>query len=523
MLKPAGLRQLNSFFRGFSGVAPCVINGQHEDMNAFEQLRFNNTFSGLGDGFFSRVEPTPLSDPYLVSANHDALALIGLDGHAIRQPGFTPTFVGNRVPAGARPLSMLYAGHQFGHLVPQLGDGRAILLGDVQNQQGERWELQLKGAGLTPYSRSGDGRAVLRSTIREYLCSEAMHGLGIPTTRALCITGSDDEVYREQIETAAVLVRMAPSHIRFGSFEVFYYRDQYAQLRQLADHLIEHHFPHLQQSAEPYLQLYREVVQSTARLIARWQLVGFAHGVMNTDNMSMLGLTLDYGPFGFLDTYNPGFVCNHSDHQGRYAFDQQPNIGQWNLTCLAQAMLPLFDEHNSERAVELAQDALGLYQPELVQTYARGMRQKIGLSEAQGDDHALVTDLLQRMEENQVDYTRLFRALAEFGKDDGVGAANEFVDRQAFQQWAEMYRHRLNSEQTDSVEREQQMNQVNPKYVLRNYLLQRAIEKAEQKDFTEIDRLLELLRRPFDEQQRHESYAALPPDWAQHISVSCSS
>lgn len=199
---------------------------------------------------------------------------------------------------------MLYAGHQFGHLVPQLGDGRAILLGDVRNAQGERWELQLKGAGLTPYSRSGDGRAVLRSTIREYLCSEAMHGLGIPTTRALCINGSDDEVYREQIETAAVLVRMAPSHIRFGSFEVFYYREQHEQSRQLADHLIKHHFPHLQGSKNVYLGLYREVVIATARLIAQWQLVGFAHGVMNTDNMSMLGLTLDYGPFGFLDAYD---------------------------------------------------------------------------------------------------------------------------------------------------------------------------------------------------------------------------
>jgi len=492
-------------------------------MSAFEQLRFNNTFSSLGDRFFSRVQPTPLADPYLISVNSDALALIGLDEHAIGQPGFTTTFVGNRVPAGARPLSMLYAGHQFGHLVPQLGDGRAILLGDVRNQQDERWEIQLKGAGLTPYSRSGDGRAVLRSTIREYLCSEAMHGLGIPTTRALCITGSDDEVYREQVETAAVLVRMAPSHIRFGSFEVFYYRDQHDQLRQLADHLIEHHFPHLQESGEPYLQLYREVVQSTARLIAQWQLVGFAHGVMNTDNMSMLGLTMDYGPFGFLDTYKPGFICNHSDHQGRYAFDQQPNMGQWNLTCLAQALLPLFDEHNSERAVELAKDALRQYQPELVQSYARGMRKKIGLSEVQGEDHALVTDLLQRMEEHQVDYTRLFRALTEFGKDHGVSAADEFVDRQAFQQWAGIYQQRLNSEQTDPVERAVQMKQVNPKYILRNYLVQRAIEKAEQKDFSEIDHLLELLRRPFDEQHSNESYAALPPDWAQHISVSCSS
>lgn len=523
MRKSRSMRQLNFLFRENRGVAPCRASGQHEHMKNFANLQFNNTFSTLGDGFFSQVQPAALSDPYLVSANRDALAMIGLEVDNAACSEFTRVFAGNQVPDSARPLSMLYAGHQFGQLVPQLGDGRAILLGDVYDSQGGRWELQLKGAGPTPYSRGSDGRAVLRSTIREYLCSEAMHGLGIPSTRALCITGSDDEVYREQIETAAVLVRMAPSHVRFGSFEVFYYRDQYDRLRQLADHLIENHFPQLQESDEPYLELYREVVLSTAGLIAQWQLVGFAHGVMNTDNMSILGLTLDYGPFGFMDSYDPGFVCNHSDHHGRYAFDQQPSIGQWNLTCLAQAMLPLFDEHDSGRAVELAQDALGLYQPELVQSYARGMRRKIGLAESRQDDHALVTDLLQRMADNRVDYTRLFRALADFGTDEGAAAANEFVDRQAFHRWADDYRQRLASEQAEPAERSRRMKQVNPKYVLRNYLAQGAIDRAAEKDFSEIDRLLELLRRPFDEQPQNESYAGLPPDWAQHISVSCSS
>ena len=523
MRKSGSLYQRNFLFRENPGVAPWRDSEQHERMKNSDMLQFNNTFHTLGDAFFSQVQPAALTDPYLVSANHDALAMIGLKMDDLSQSEFTRMFAGNQVPEGARPLSMLYAGHQFGHLVPQLGDGRAILLGDVHGPQGERWELQLKGAGPTPYSRGNDGRAVLRSTVREYLCSEAIHGLGIPSTRALCITGSDDEVYREQIETAAVLVRMAPSHVRFGSFEVFYYRDQYDQLRQLADHLIEHHYPRLRETAEPYLELYREVVLSTARLIAQWQLVGFAHGVMNTDNMSMLGLTLDYGPFGFLDHYDPGFVCNHSDHHGRYAFDQQPNIGQWNLTCLAQAMLPLFDEHDSGRAVELAQDALGLYEPELVQTYARGMRRKMGLEESREDDHALVTDLLQRMADNRVDYTRLFRALADFAADGGAGAANEFIDRNAFHQWADNYRQRLASEQVEPALRSRRMKQVNPKYILRNYLAQRAIDRAGEKDFSEIDRLLKLLRRPFDEQPENESYAALPPDWAQHISVSCSS
>ncbi|MEW6613804.1 MAG: protein adenylyltransferase SelO family protein, partial [Pseudomonadota bacterium] len=296
-------------------------------MRPLEDLDFDNSFARLPEPFYSRVMPTPVPAPELLSYNETAAALLDLDPREAQRPEFVEYFSGNRPLPGSEPLAALYAGHQFGHYVPQLGDGRAILLGEVRNRAGERWELQLKGAGRTPYSRGGDGRAVLRSTIREYLCSEAMHGLGIPSTRALCIVGSELEVYRESVERGAVLLRLAPSHVRFGSFEVFFYRDQHAELKLLADYVIERHYPELADGDDRYVRFFQEVVLRTARLLAQWQAVGFAHGVMNTDNMSILGLTLDYGPFGFLDRYDPGFICNHSDHAGRYAFDRQPQIG----------------------------------------------------------------------------------------------------------------------------------------------------------------------------------------------------
>lgn len=494
-------------------------------MDIRKNLFSEASFSELGEAFFSHVVPQPLSSPYLISANAGIARRFGLAESDFSRQQLIRWFSGSELPLGATPLAMLYAGHQFGHLVPQLGDGRALLLGEILDTQGVPWEIQLKGAGITPYSRSGDGRAVLRSTIREYLCSEAMHGLGIPTTRALCITGSDDEVYREQIESAAVLVRIAPSHVRFGSFEVFYYRDQYDNLRQLADYLLQHHFSSLADSSQPYLAMFSQVVKATASLIAQWQLVGFSHGVMNTDNMSMLGLTLDYGPFGFLDTYDENFICNHSDHEGRYAFSKQPSIGQWNLTCLAQAMLPLFSDDVHE-AVELAQTALSGYEKAFMQTYTRGFRAKLGLKDDNPEDHALVTDLLQRMQDNNVDYSRFFRALSGFevaNQGKGCRAADEFVDRQAFRQWATEYAQRLQQEQSKDDVRRDEMNKTNPKYILRNYLLQNAIEKAEGKDYSEIDRLLHVLRQPFDEQEEYQGYAALPPDWAKGIVVSCSS
>ena len=485
-------------------------------MRTLENLSFDNSFRRLGAAFYRDVAPTPLSAPYLVSFNAAAAEAIELDPSEAARAEFAEYFSGNRLLPGAQPLAMLYAGHQFGHYVQQLGDGRAILLGEVKNRAGEYWDLQLKGAGHTPFSRDGDGRAVLRSTIREYLCSEALHALGIPSTRALCIVGSDDEVYRESIETAAVLTRMAPSHVRFGSFEVFYYRGQAEAIAQLADYVIAKHFPQFAAAPDRYARFFNEVVARTARLMAQWQAVGFSHGVMNTDNMSILGLTFDYGPFGFMDAYDPAYICNHSDHSGRYAYDQQPQIGLWNLARLAQALTPILPAQEANTILETYARTFAVHYVEL-------MRAKLGLVGAEKADVALITSLLEIMHANRIDYTNMFRDLGGFST--AVAARNislrdRFSDRAAFEAWAQTYRARLDA---DDAARRVRMDRVNPQYVLRNYLAQNAIAKAQQRDYSEVDRLLKLLARPFDEQPGCEAYAAPPPDWAEHIEVSCSS
>jgi hypothetical protein len=487
-------------------------------MRTLETLNLDQSYGRLPPVFYSRVEPTPLADPYLVSFNDGAARLIDLDPAESQREKFLAVMSGNAPLDGSEPFAMLYSGHQFGTYVPQLGDGRALQIGEVVNDRGERWTLQLKGSGQTPYSRMADGRAVLRSSIREYLCSEAMHGLGIPTTRALCIVGADEPVYRETVETAAVLLRLAPSHVRFGSFEVFYYRKQHEHLRLLADHVIETFYPELRDAPDRYYRFLAEVAERTARLIARWQAVGFSHGVMNTDNMSILGLTLDYGPFGFMERFDHGHICNHSDTQGRYSYGNQPHIGIWNVACLAQALTPLIP-------VEQCNAALQHYEPVYVAEYSRLMRAKLGLATVEPDDHQLVLDLLEIMAKNGVDYTILFRTLGEFRP----GAANaalrdQFIEREAFDAWAQRYAARLTRDASGDAERRIRMHRVNPKYVLRNYLAQTAIENAAgDRDYSEIDRLLHLLRRPYDEQPDMAAYAASPPDWAQQIHVSCSS
>ena len=489
-------------------------------MHRLDQLNFENTFTRLPDTFHSRLNPTPLPEPYLVSFNANAASLIDLDSKEVLRADFAEYFIGNRLLPGSEPLSMLYAGHQFGQFVPQLGDGRAILLGEIRNSDGDLWDVQLKGAGTTPYSRRGDGRAVLRSSIREYLCSEAMHGLGIPTSRALCIVGSDEKVYRERIETAAVLTRLAPSHVRFGSFEVFYYRSQPEHIVTLADYVIARHFPDLADVADKYQLFLNEVTQRTAKLMAQWQAVGFSHGVMNTDNMSILGLTFDYGPFGFMEAYDPGYICNHSDPDGRYAYDQQPQIGLWNLACLAEALSPLIP-------TEQAHAVLDGYATAYYQHYMELMGSKLGLTHASKDDLPLIAALLKMMHASQLDYTNLFRSLGNF--DSAADATNDllrdqFIDRTAFNVWAASYRAHLQNQPGTDNERKARMDTVNPKYILRNYLAQTAIEKAEKnRDFSEIDRLLNLLSNPFGEQPEMESYATTPPEWARQIEVSCSS
>jgi len=489
-------------------------------MRTLETLQFDHSFARLPGAFYTRLSPTPLPTPYLVHFNEDAAGLIDLDPKEAARPEFIDYFSGNRLLPGSEPLAMLYSGHQFGVYVPQLGDGRAILLGEVRNEAGARWEMQLKGAGRTPYSRDGDGRAVLRSTIREYLCSEAMQGLRIPTTRALSIVGSDQKVFRETVETAAVLLRLAPSHVRFGSFQIFYYRRQHEHLQTLADYILTRHFPQLAEKKEKYSLFLMEVVFRTARLMAEWQAVGFAHGVMNTDNMSILGLTFDYGPFGFVEAYDPGFICNHSDQIGRYAFNRQPQIGLWNLSALAQSLTPLISK-------EAATEALDQYEPVFNAHYTTLMARKLGLKEFRNEDVPLLLDLLRLLQANKIDYTHFFRALGNFKQAPGEKNSDlreRFIDVAAFDAWTERYRSRLLEDAVPDVERKMAMDRVNPKYILRNYLAQIAIRKAtEERDYTEIGRLLRLLQRPFDEQPEMAHYADLPPDWAKEIEVSCSS
>lgn len=493
-------------------------------MTRLENLQFDNTYARLPEGFVDRPAPGVFPEPYLVSFNRSVAELLDLDPGEAREPGFLEIFTGQRLLEGMSPIAAVYAGHQFGVYVPQLGDGRALLLGEAVNARGERWDIQLKGAGATAYSRGADGRAVLRSTIREYLASEAMHGLGIPTTRALAIIGSDLTVYREQPETAAILVRVAPSHLRFGSFEFFCHSGRHEKLRILADYAIEHHFPELCGTEDRYLRLLSEVTGRTAGLIAKWQAVGFAHGVMNSDNMSLLGLTLDYGPYGFMDAYDPGFVCNHSDHRGRYAFDQQPRIGLWNLGCLAHALLPLIDE-DEEAATGRAREVLEGYGDVYGREYAALMQAKLGLSTRESEDGELVKRLLDLMRLSGTDYTIFFRALCDFRLDESVSPLRDaFIDREAFDAWVQDYAARLRREESLDAERAERMRQVNPKYVLRNHLAEIAIARAVvERDFSEVDRLLGLLQRPFDEQPEMTAYADPPPEWAAGIQVSCSS
>ncbi len=457
--------------------------------------------------------------PYFVAGSSRAAALVGLDPAALAQDDFVAAFTGNAVPEGAQPLAAVYSGHQFGVWAGQLGDGRAILLGDLPGPEG-RMELQLKGAGKTPYSRMGDGRAVLRSSIREFLCSEAMAALGIPTTRALVVTGSQQRVMRESLETAAVVTRMAPSFVRFGSFEHWHYRDKPDELRTLADYVIDTFYPDLRGAANPYAALLAEVTRRTARMIAHWQAVGFMHGVMNTDNMSILGLTLDYGPFGFMEAFDVNLICNHTDQGGRYSYANQVAIGHWNCYALGNALLPLIE------TVEAAQEALDVYMPEFERQLDVLLHAKFGLAQTREGDRALIDGLFSIMQASHVDFTLLFRRLgdlriAEPGSEEAV--RDLFIDRAAFDAWAERYRERLRAEGSDDAARRAAMNRVNPKYILRNYLAQQAIERAQNGDFSEVNKLLAILEQPYDEQPEHEAYAALPPDWAAHLEVSCSS
>lgn len=480
-------------------------------------MPWSQPFAALPALLYQRIAPTPVPDPNPVAWNQPLATQLGVAGTPSTDPTLLALFGGNRIPPGADPIATGYAGHQFGSWVPELGDGRAILLGERPDRRGRPQEFQLKGAGLTRWSRMGDGRAVLRSTIREYLGSAAMAGLGIPTTTALAIVGSDLPVHRERTETAAVLTRVAPTHVRFGSFQWLASLGHTEARQLLADWVIARHHPELLAMPAParYGAWYHEVVRRTARLMAQWIAVGFAHGVMNTDNFSIVGLTLDYGPFGWLDRYDAGFVCNHTDWAGRYAFDQQPMVGLWNCARLGEALHPMVAEPDARAALE---DYRDVYQHEVL----RLMSAKLGLATHEAGDTELITALLARMQEDGADYTRSFRALSRWPSASEPFVA-EFSDRPAIEAWLATYRDRLAREGSADPVRELEMLRTNPKYVLRNWVAEEVIRNAETRNYALVDEVRAVLDAPFDEHPAMERYGARPPDWAKEIVVSCSS
>jgi len=474
-------------------------------------LKLENHYARLPGEFYTLMPAEKVGvQPRLLHANPQAAALLGMDPAAFSDPAFTQVFSGHAPLDGFTPLAMVYSGHQFGVWAGQLGDGRALLIGQARNPAGELWDIQLKGAGQTPYSRFADGRAVMRSTIREYLCSEALAALGIPSTRALAIIATNEQVHRETAEPGAVLTRLARSHVRFGHFEHFFHKSQHDQVRQLADHVIAEYFPDV---AGDHAAWFGEVVKRTAELMAGWQSVGFAHGVMNTDNMSVLGLTLDYGPFGFMEAYDPGFVCNHTDQQGRYAFDMQPAIAHWNLRALAFALTSLIEKDALISALDTYE---GLYRTR----YRTLMRAKLGLSTGEGarkepGDDQLIGDLLNLMAKTRADYTLTFRNLS--GEDSDwlalFGEAN--VDAEA---WLSRYRVRTEREHVLDLDT------VNPKYVLRNWVAETAIRAVEDRgDIAALDRIFQLIQTPFESHDGDEAFAAPPPPELCGLEVSCSS
>jgi serine/tyrosine/threonine adenylyltransferase len=471
-------------------------------------LALEDHYARLPGEFYTRMPAERVGEhPALLHTNAKAAALIGLDPNAFADPDFVRVFSGHAPLGHFSPLAMVYSGHQFGAWAGQLGDGRALLIGQVRNPSGELWDLQLKGAGLTPYSRFGDGRAVMRSTIREYLGSEAVAGLGIPTSRALSIIATGETVMRETPEPGAVLTRLARSHVRFGHFEHFHHRGKHEQVRLLADHVIGEYFPTF---TGDHAGWFGEIVKRTAELMAQWQAVGFAHGVMNTDNMSILGLTLDYGPYGFLDGYDPDFICNHTDEGGRYSFANQPGIGHWNLRALALALSSLID---SDRLVE----KLDMYESIFVTRFRTLMRAKLGLVRQDAGDDELIRSLLQLMAKTRADYSLTFRGLTATDEDwlFLFGLARDEAIR-----WRDAYRARMDGEGDGRAA----MNAINPRYILRNWVAETAIRAVEDRgDSGPLDRILKLVQSPYAEHPGEDALAQPPALEFSGLSVSCSS
>jgi len=480
-------------------------------------LYIQHRYLELPESFFTHVQPNPLKDPKMVCFNHDLAQEMGFHSDNLAQ--WEKVGGGSELLAGMEPVAMKYTGHQFGVYNPDLGDGRGLLLWETVAPDGQRWDWHLKGAGITPYSRFGDGRAVLRSTLREYLCSEAMHGLGVPTTRALFMVKAKDPIRRESIETAAALMRVAHSHIRFGHFEFAAHHQGPDTVKALLEHVILLHFPELITLPEPerHQRWLETVIGRTARLIADWQTVGFCHGVMNSDNMSIIGDTFDYGPYAFMDDFDAGYICNHTDERGRYAYNRQPQMGFENCHYLARALLPLMGE-------DAVHEALKHYESAYNTRFLQNMRNKLGLQQADDGDMHLIMDTFSMLHEQRVDFTRFFRGLSTlYGRGHGP-VRDLFADRAVADAWLGRYEQKLEQETQAHDAREYAMGRVNPKYILRNYLAQQVILEAQNGDYQALEELLTVLKKPFDEQPQYEErYAALPPDWGKGMSVSCSS
>ena len=482
------------------------------------QFPFEHTYAALPANFFARVAPTPVASPRLIKLNRELAVQLGLDPEQLSTPEGAEILSGKRLPDGAEPIAMAYAGHQFGHFVPQLGDGRAILLGEVIDRDGVRRDIQLKGSGPTPFSRRGDGRAALGPVLREYIVSEAMFKLGIPTTRSLAAVISGESVIRETVLPGAVLTRVAASHIRVGTFQFFAARGDTDGVRRLADHVIARHYPDLGRAERPYHALLDAVVARQADLVARWLLGGFLHGVMNTDNTSISGETIDYGPCAFMDEYNPAKVFSSIDEMGRYAYGNQPRIALWNLTRLAECLLPLFSD-DQDKAVEQAQFALGEFAEKFAAAYQAGLRAKIGLFTKADGDEALAQDLLDAMSKNQADFTLTFRRLG----DAALGAASDesvrglFIDPTMFDQWAARWRQRTSQEPQAPAERREAMHRVNPAFIPRNHRVEAVIQAAMNDDnYAPFEELVTVLSKPFEEQPAFAAYAE-PPAIEQRI------
>jgi uncharacterized protein YdiU (UPF0061 family) len=473
-------------------------------------IPFDNSYVRLSGPFHDKVLPTPVSAPRLIAVNRALAHDLAIDADSLTTADGLAVLAGNRVPAGAEPIATAYAGHQFGAFSPQLGDGRAILLGEIVDRHGVRRDIQLKGSGPTVFSRRGDGRAALGPVIREYIISEAMAALGIPTTRALAAVTTGDRVQRETALPGAILTRVASSHIRIGTFQFFAARGEVEALRQLADHVMARHYPDALGTANPYRTLLEGVIARQADLIARWMHVGFIHGVMNTDNMAVSGETIDYGPCAFMDVYDPATVFSSIDRGGRYAYGNQPGIAHWNLVRFAESLLPLL-AGSQDAAIAEATAALAAFADRYDAAFLSGMRAKLGLMSAQPNDLALVQDLLDRMAANAADFTLTFRHL-----NDGLGgdtaARRQFAAPEAFDEWAALWRARLTQEPEHDAARAATMRRANPAFIPRNHRVENAIEAAvERQDFGPFEVLMQVLSRPFEDQPEAAAFAEPPP------------